>query len=500
MDHTYIAKRLGIFTYQESIIYLHPDCAVCRSEGFRAPTRLMVTAGTRSIVATLHMMFNEQDLSPHEIGFSENAWTLLEANEGDKVTINHLSPLLSLSYVRKKVYENKLIGQELATIIDDVVAGRLSDLHIAAFLVASAGGRLDEDEIVSLTQAMIGVGEKLHWDAPIVVDKHCVGGLPGNRTTPIVVPIVAEYGLYIPKTSSRAITSPAGTADTLAVLTNVSIDSATLHDIVTKMHGCMVWGGSLELSPADDILIRVERALTLDTEGQMIASVLSKKVAAGSTHVLVDIPIGNTAKVRTLEKAEFFKSLFMRVGKRLGLVVEVIFSDGSQPIGHGIGPALEARDVLKVLRDEAGMPEDLKEKALLIAGKLIEFSPNVKHGEGRVIARQILESGKAYERFKAICIAQGELKEVPTAAHQHVIVATQAGVVSAINNRVLTRIASLAGAPLAPAAGIDLHVKIADHISWGQPLMTIHAETKGELQYAIDAMHQQEPMIKWEGF
>jgi thymidine phosphorylase len=498
MEHEFKAKRLGIYTYQETVIYLHPDCNICRSEGFRAPTRLMVTSGTHSIVATLHMVLKNHQLETHEIGFSEAAWTLLDIKEGDHVTISHLKPLVSLSYVRKKIYGELLDPEEMTTIIDDVVAGRLSDVHISAFLVACAGGRLDQDEIVSLTKSMIGAGEVMHWDVPIVVDKHCVGGLPGNRTTPIVVPIVAQFGLYIPKSSSRAITSPAGTADTLSVLTNVELDTAKIHDIVTKYNGCMVWGGSLGLSPADDILIRIERALALDAEGQMIASVLSKKVAAGATHVLIDIPIGKTAKVRTLDKADFYKSLFSEVGKHLGLSVDIFFSDGSQPIGRGIGPALEARDVLKVLQDEADLPEDLKEKSLLIAGKLIEFSPRVKKGEGRAIARQILESGKAFEHFKAICEAQGGLYPVPVAPYQKTVFSTQAGIVSGFQNRALTRLASLLGAPMAVVAGIDLHVKIGDVVEWGQPLFTLHALTEGELHYAHETMYQQEPIIEWE--
>ena len=128
---------------------------------------------------------------------------------------------------------------------------------------------------------MVDAGERLSWSAPIVVDKHSVGGLPGNRTTPIIVAIAASLGLTMPKTSSRAITSPAGTADMMETLAPIHLTWQRSVAWSNRKGGCIVWGGAVKLSPADDILIRVERALDLDTEGQMIASVLSKKKSGG---------------------------------------------------------------------------------------------------------------------------------------------------------------------------------------------------------------------------
>lgn len=495
--HAYLqAKRLGIQTYKESVVYLSEECPVCKSEGFRSQARVLVTVNEQSIIATLNMVTDPQLLDCGEAGFSEHAWALLNAEEGDRVYITHPRPLTSLSFIRKKIYGGELTKTEIKAIIDDVVAARFSDIHISSFLTACAGGRLSQEEIVQLTHAMIKVGHVLRWDHKLVVDKHCVGGLPGNRTTPIVVPIVAAFGLLMPKTSSRAITSPAGTADTLSVLTRVELSSDEIHQVVDKVGGCMVWGGSVGLSPADDILIRVERALSLDSEGQMIASVMSKKVAAGASHVLVDIPIGETAKVRSREKAEEFKRAFEGIGQALDVKIRVFFSDGSQPVGRGIGPALEARDVLSVLKCEESAPQDLRHKALEIAGMLLEFQKDIKPRTGYAIAQEILDSGQAYEKFKAICEAQGGLFEVPEAEFTQPYLAKESGVVKVIDNRALARIAALAGAPSSLVAGIDMHVRLGDVVQMGQPLFTVHAGTQGELDYAFNSLYIRNHVIE----
>lgn len=319
------------------------------------------------MIATLYQITT--DLLAHdEAALSESAWTRLGLHDGDTISVSHPDPLDSLSYVRSRVYGNALNETALRAIIGDVVKGRYSDIHLASFITACAAQPLSHDEVLALTKTMVEAGDRLSWGADVVVDKHSVGGLPGNRTTPIVVPIVAALGLTMPKTSSRAITSPAGTADTMETLAPVELSTADIHRVVEREGGCIAWGGAVRLSPADDIFIRIERALDLDTEGQMIASVLSKKIAAGSTHLVLDLPVGPTAKVRTREAAEALSRGLTAVAQAFGIHAAINIGDGTQPIGRGIGPALEARDVLAVLQCAPNAPQDLRARARHLRG------------------------------------------------------------------------------------------------------------------------------------
>ncbi|KTC97771.1 thymidine phosphorylase [Legionella erythra] len=482
-------KYLGINTYKEPIVYMRADCFICKSEGFNAQARVMVTLGKRAIIATLNIV--ETDLLKHnEASLSNYAWKLLSANPGDEITVAHPKTLESVNYIRSKIYGNELSKLETESIIQDVVSGQLSDIHIAMFIAASGGDRLSNQEILHLTHAMVDTGQKIDWPSPVIVDKHCVGGLSGNRTTPIVVAIVAAYGLWIPKTSSRAITSPAGTADTMEVFTNVTHDIAAMKKIMEKEQGCITWGGAIGLSPADDLLIRLARTINLDSMGQMVASILSKKIAAGSTHVVIDVPIGTTAKIRTLGQAEQLRSLLHFIASQFDIKINVIFSDGSQPVGRGIGPALEARDILAVLQNEKQAPQDLREHALVLAGHLIDFSPGKTASNGFEIAKSILESGEALRKFKAICNAQGGMKDIPVAPFTYTVESKYSGLIRNIDNRHIATIAKLAGAPDAKAAGIELLARLNSNVEKSQALFKIHAETKGQLHYAVNFFNE----------
>jgi thymidine phosphorylase len=478
-------KWLGIDTYQEAVIFMRRDCTVCRAEGVEAQSRVQVMRNGTTIVATVNVMDSDL-LAPSEASLSRSAWRQLGGAEGAEITITLMPPLESLEAVRAKIYGHRLNREKLHAIVSDVAAGRYADIHLAAFVTTCAGGRLDIEETVELTRAMVDVGERLRWARAPIADKHCIGGLPGNRTTPIVVAIIAAAGLTMPKTSSRAITSPAGTADTMEVLAPVDLDVAAIRRVVEREGGCIVWGGGVGLSPADDILIRVERPLDIDGEAQMVASVISKKVAAGSTHVVIDVPVGATAKVRSAQAAALLKTLLEHVAAVFSLQVQVLFSDGDQPVGRGIGPALDARDVVAVLRNEADAPADLREHALLLAGTLLEFCGSAPEAAGGDLARSILASGAAWTKFVAICDAQGGLREPPRAAHRREVTALFSGRVQAIDNRQLARAAKLAGAPHAHAAGLDLHVRLGERVERGAPLFTLHAEAQGELDYAYD--------------
>lgn len=487
---TLTLKYIGIDTYKEPVIYMREDCHICKSEGFRAQGRVQVTLNDRSIIATLNTIETDLLLKHNEASLSHYAWNLLAAKQGDQISISHPKPLESLSYIRSKIYGHELKGHEIKRIIEDVLSGNLSDINIAMFIAASAGDKLNKKEILDLTKAMVDTGQRLVWPSSFIVDKHCVGGLPGNRTTPIVVAIVAAFGLMIPKTSSRAITSPSGTADTMEVFTPVNLDISTIKKVVEQENGCLVWGGSVALSPADDLLIRIERTADLDSEGQMVASILSKKIAAGSTHIVIDVPIGPTAKIRSMAQAERLKNLLSSVAKEFDILINVVFTDGAQPVGRGIGPALEARDVLSVLTCNKYAPQNLRERALILAGQVIEFSPNVERGQGVAIATAILDSGKAYSKFQAICMAQGGFYDIPRAPFTHTIESIQSGTIINIDNRRMARLAKLAGAPNSKAAGVDLLTSLNAIVEKNQPLFTLHAETRGELNYALAFLKQ----------
>lgn len=493
--HALRLKKLGIDTYKEAVIYMRQDCHICRSEGFEAPARIKVMHGKNSIIATLNTIDSEL-LKLDEASLSNYAWELLQAKEEDEVFLSHPKPLTSLSYIHSKVYGNELKKEQIKKIIQDITAGYLSDIHIATFLTACVGKNLNQNEIRDLTSIMVDVGDRLTWKSKFIVDKHCIGGLPGNRTSIIIVPIVTAFGLTMPKTSSRAITSPSGTADTMEVFAPVDLDLSKIRKVVEKENGCIVWGGAASLSPADDILIRVERAMDLDSEGQMVASILSKKIASGATHIVIDLPIGPTAKIRTQEMAELLKKYFIEVGRELGIMVRVLFTDGLQPVGRGIGPALEAKDVLEVLRGDKNAPQDLRERALDLAGEILEFSSEIKAGTGKQIATSLLDSGHALKKFEAICEAQGGMFEPPIAPYTYVATAEKNGGVSNIDNRKLARIAKLAGAPNSKAAGLQLLTPLHAKVHKGEPLFIVHAESPGELDYAVTYLKQEPKIIQ----
>ncbi|MEJ7930224.1 thymidine phosphorylase family protein [Ramlibacter sp. AN1015] len=478
-----IARRAGIHTYQAPVVYMRSDCEVCRSEGFEAQARVEISCNGRTVIATLHHVLADW-LGDGEAALSEAAWLALALKGGEMLAIRHPPVLESERHIRSKVYGTPLDYGKLRTIMQDVASARLSDLHLASFVTACAGGRMSGEETVALTRSMIDVGERLSWPFSPIVDKHCVGGLPGNRTTPLVVSIVTACGLSMPKTSSRAITSPAGTADTMETLAPVNLDLQTMRRVVEKVGGCIVWGGAVQLSPADDVLIRVQRPLDLDGTSQLVASVLSKKAAAGSARVLIDIPVGPTAKVRSREAAEELGALLQHVGGAIGLQLRILQTDGSQPVGRGIGPALEARDVVAVLQRDARAPVDLRERGLLLAGHLLELGGKAAEGAGYALAQQALDSGRAWSQFVAICEAQGGMREPPAAPHVLALVADATGTVTDLDNRKLAMVAKLCGAPASPAAGITVEVKLGQRVERGQPLLHMHAATMGEMEYA----------------
>ncbi len=482
------ARKVAIDTYRENVVYLRRDCPVYRAEGFQALSKVEVGSNNGAILAVLNVVDDPRLVGERELGLSEEAFTLLGITEGATVHIAHAEPPASIASLKRKIAGERLARDEIAAMVRDIAAHRYSKIELAAFLVATSKTELDHDEVLHLTEAMVNVGRRLDWHERPVVDKHCIGGIPGNRTSLLIVPIVAAHGMLIPKTSSRAITSPAGTANTMACLAEVELPFERMEAIVRAHRGCLAWGGRAALSPADDVLISVSRPLSLDSPGLMVASILSKKMAAGSTHLVLDIPLGPTAKVRQISDAQRLKKLFEYVARHLGLALDAVITDGRQPIGRGIGPVLEARDVLQVLNNDPAAPSDLRLKALRLAGRVLEFDPDLRGGDGFSVARDILDSGRALARMNDIIDAQGrrefEWRRPRLAPLVHEVVAEQDGLVIGIDNERMARIARLAGAPNVESAGVDLFCKLGDTVARGQPLYRVHSASPAELDFA----------------
>jgi thymidine phosphorylase len=497
-------KHLPLDTLREHVIVIHRRAVHDGNLGFNPLDRAYVlgvnpaTGATHEITGVLNFCGDEL-ISADEIGLSDDAFRDLGLPEGAQVNATLAVPPRSVDLVRAKLQGRRLDQASYEAILSDVVRQRYSRVELSMFVLACALRSLDPNELADYTRAMIGTGTRLDFGRGPIADKHCIGGIPGNRTTMIAVPIIASLGLKIPKTSSRAITSPAGTADTMGAIAEVALEPERLHDIVQRTGACIAWGGALRLAPADDVLITVERPMEIDTEAQMVASILAKKKTVGATHVLIDIPVGPTAKIRTLAQAEHLAHLFRSVAAQIDLRLEVVTTEARGPVGRGIGPRLEVLDVLAVLRREPGAPADLREKALYLAARLLEMTGTVESAGGYRAALQALDSGAALRKFDEIVAAQGAHELPPPAPYRHTIAAAEDGRIREIDCWEIARVAKRAGAPANMSSGVLLLKSVGEITARGEPLFEIHAESEAQLEFAR-AYAQSHPQIVRYGF
>jgi thymidine phosphorylase len=482
---------MEIDTHSEHVIFIHADAVSQGVLGFKPLDRVLVsgddpdTGRTREISGILNFCENSL-IGKNEIGLSMVAFADLGLPEGTSIHTTLAASPTSVGRVREKLRGNRLDRSDFDAIIRDVTARRYSKPELSMFVLSCALQNLDHQEIVDFTEAMIGSGSSLSFDSPVVADKHCIGGVPGNRTTMVIVPILASLGLTIPKTSSKAITSAAGTADTMGALASVDLPNADLYRVVERTGGCIAWGGALELAPADDILITVERPMQIDTEAQMVASILAKKKTAGATHALIDIPLGPSTKIRSQHEAERLAGLFHYVSEIIGLDVDIVTTDAHGPIGRSVGPRLEALDVLAVLSRDPNAPTDLREKSLFLAGRILERTGKVADACGYRTAQQALDSGKAATTFDAIIQAQGARTLPAEARFKTTIESPADGRISAIDCLAVNRIAKLAGSPAHPAAGVRCLKTVSEIVTKTEPLFELHAQSEAQLAMASD--------------
>ncbi|MCF7910586.1 thymidine phosphorylase [Candidatus Pacearchaeota archaeon] len=463
--------------------------------GVHAKDRISIKTLSKKSRETSTIIDTVEDLiKENELAVSSELKNVLELKKGEKVFIS-LSPTPeSLFHIKEKLNGKKLSKEDIFEIIHDVVNNSLSEAEIALFVSAMYSKGMTFDETVYLIKAILKYGEILKFNSKYIVDKHSIGGIPGNRTTPIVVAICAAAGLTVPKTSSRAITSPAGTADVIEAIAKIDFSIKDSKKILQKTGAFMLWGGSLGMVPADSKIIKIEKILKIDPEAQLLASVMSKKLAFGSKYLLIDIPYGKGAKV-SKPKALRLKRKFLKLGKYFKINLKVVLTSGDQPIGNGIGPILELIDVIKILDPSKQGPKDLEKKSVELAGHLLEMTGKSKSGKGLEKAREILSSGKAFEKFKQIIKAQkGSLKNLHPAKNKKTFYAKTSGKISEIDNHKITSLARLTGCPIDKFSGIYLYVKKGDKLKKGDKILTIYSESKFRLFAAKHFYKKEKPV------
>ncbi|MHA1803126.1 MAG: AMP phosphorylase [Promethearchaeota archaeon] len=439
--------------------------------------------------AIVQIDYSNALVKPGEIGiFIDLLNEKEDLKEDSFVSVKPVEPPDSFTFVQKKIRGEKLTSEEITSIINDAVAGSLSKIDLAAFITAVSINGMDNDEITSLTIAEAKSGEIFDF-GPNVFDKHSTGGVPGNKVSLIIVPIVAAAGLLIPKTSTRAITSPSGTADSMETLAPVSFNSDELKKIISKEKACIAWGGALDIAPADNILIEIERPLHMDPIGLMIPSILAKKLSMGVKKLVLDIPVGQGTKFPKVEDGHQFALRFKEIAKKVGIQAECALTLAHQPIGHTVGPAIEAMEALNLLIDYSAGPNSLIEKSTSLAGILLEMGGKAERGQGQTLAKEILRSGKAYEKMRGIIETQGgnpDIKpsDIKLGPYKKEFYSSKSGHITEVNNAIINKIAKAAGCPGSKTAGVELFKKQGARITEGDLIFRIYSDSQSKLKKA----------------
>jgi AMP phosphorylase len=489
------AKCMDLATGGTKVIVIHKEDAV--DMDVAALDRVNISVKDGRLVSAL-VDLTDTFVPPGQIGLFREVYEKVGCHDDDIVAVEPTPKPDSIRFIKEKMNGNRHSPAEIDAIIKDLMNEELSDVELTAWISAIYIRGLEKDETVALAKSIVSSGSTLNLQARQIFDKHCIGGVAGNRTTMLIVPIIAAAGLVIPKTSSRAITSPAGTADSMEVLAPVSLGKEEIEAIVNKVGGCIVWGGAVNLAAADDRLIRVRHPLALDPRGMLLASILAKKKAVGATDVIIDIPIGEGAKIKTKEDATMLAKQFNSIGLALGMNVHSLITNGEHPIGLAVGPALEAIESLKILDNQPVSPE-LTMKSAQLAGLLLEIGGVVEEGKGFKTAQYLISSGKAGKKFREIIEMQGgdpeiKVEDIEVGKVTHTVTSDVTGRIEHVDNHGINTTVRGAGAPRDKGAGMYLHAEEGDKVRKGDPLFTLYANSERKIQQALDAYNLTQPI------
>lgn len=458
--------------------------------GIREGETAMVGFGEIELYADV--METDSKVREGEIGLFEEIWQEYDLRPGTSIFVDIPEPSKSLDAISRKLKGQPLSKEDLEGIMKDIGSRKLKETEIAFFISTFFNPGFNDDEIYWMAKGMAESGDILDFrnirgNGDLVADKHSIGGVAGKAITPTLVPILVAGGLVVPNTSTRAITSPAGTSDILEVVMPVALSKEKIMSVVKEVGGCMFWGGSLELSPADDVIINVERSLRIQEFQKVLVSIVAKKISMGISNILVDLPYGEGTKIENPDDVVMLEREFKKLFKKFGIECDVIKRLVKGPDGRSVGPNLEIKEALNILERDSDKCGDLEDVVIEMAGRLFENTGKAIKGQGKKMAQRILDSGEALETFWKIAFAQGATKRVKSgdiavAELSYDLLSDRNGVVSYVDNRNIVSVARALGCPKIKEAGMRVHKLPGESVKKGDKLITIYAKTDGRLE------------------
>lgn len=399
--------------------------------------------------------------------------------------------------IQKKKSGETLTKEEIDFMITDYVAGKIPDYQMSAMLMAIYFNGMENEELAAFTLAMRDSGDLVDLSPieGIKVDKHSTGGV-GDKTTLIVGPIVAACGVPVAKMSGRGLGFTGGTLDKLESISGFRIDlSAEEFFETVKKTGISVIGQTGNLAPADKLLYALrDVTATVDSIPLIAASVMSKKLAAGSDKIVLDVTTGSGAFMKNTRDAKKLAKHMVAIGNHAGKETVAILTGMEEPLGFAIGNNMEVKESIEVLKGDG--PEDVKEVSVALAGMMLSLGlENVSHSQGKRMAKKALSSGQAFEKFKEMVQAQGgDIRYVEHPefferdAFEGEVLAAEDGFLSGMDTEKIGVAAGLLGAGretkdsvIDMRAGIYLKKKIGDIVKKGEPIAICYAGTKEKL-------------------
>ena len=410
--------------------------------------------------------------------------------------------LNSVEIIGKKRDGIQLTKDEIRFFIEGYLNGTIPDYQAAAWCMAVFMRGMSYQETTELTMAMAESGDVLDLSETIgfTVDKHSSGGV-GDKTSLVVLPLVAACGIPVAKMSGRGLAFSGGTLDKMESITGLRVDLSQDEFLAqAQKHGIVLAGQTASLAPGDGLLYSLRDVTgTVSSKPLIASSIMSKKIAAGADAIVLDVKVGLGAFMQTLDDAHDLATIMVNIGKQVGRKVTALISDMNQPLGYAVGNALEIKEAIESL--QGGGPEDFNEHCIVVAGHMMRLagkSTAKDLSDVRPILEEKLRNGEAWEKFRTMVEAQGgDLSQVddpsklPTAPIIRDVEAPHTGYLQTINAREIGLTALHLGAgryrkedDVNHSVGLVVHHKVGERVEAGQPLFTIHAMTDSEADQA----------------